>query len=99
MLARHTARVTVAVRSRGPLVAAIVAGAALLVVGFFYLASGLLVPGPALVPLWLWWVVQAWVLVRLARARSWWVLAVPLVAAGSWWLVVTAGEAWLGWQP
>ncbi|MBB3674624.1 hypothetical protein [Modestobacter versicolor] len=90
---------TVAVRSRRPLVAAVLAGAALLVVGFFYLASGLVVPGYALVPLWLWWGVQAWVLVRLARARSWWVLAVPVVAVATWWLVLAAGEAWLGWQP
>ena len=90
---------TVVARPRAPVVAAIVAGAALLVVGFFYLASGLLVPGPFLVLLWLWWAVLAWVLVRLARTRSWWVLAVPLVAGASWWLVLTAGEAWLGWQP
>jgi hypothetical protein len=91
--------VTVPLRTRGPLVAAVVAGLALLGVGLLYLAAGLLVPGWALIPLWLWWAVLAWLLLRLARARSWWVLALPVVAAASWWLVITAGETWLGWQP
>ena len=89
---------TTALPSRAPLVAVLVAGVALLGVGLLYLASGLVVPGPALVALWLWWGVQAGALVLLARARSWWVLVVPVVAAVSWWAVVTGGETWLGWQ-
>ena len=76
---------------------AVVAAVAHLVVGYFYLASGLLVPGYALFPLWIWWAVLAWLLVRLARRRSWWTPAVPVVALGTWLLVLTLGEQLLGW--
>jgi hypothetical protein len=85
-------------RPAGPFVLAGVAGLAHLLVGYLYLASGLVVPGYALVPLWIWWAVQAWFLVRLARRSSWWTPLVPLVALTSWWLVLTLGESLLGWR-
>lgn len=83
--------------------AAIVVGvafAALLhvVVGYFYLVSGLVVPGYALVPLWALWIVFAVAIWRM-RSRPAVVLAVPFVAAGVWFVVLTAGGAWWGWGP
>lgn len=84
-------------RPAGPLVLAGLAGLAHLVVGYFYLAGGLVVPGPVLVPLWLFWLASAAVLVRLAVRRSWWTPAVPVVAALVFVLVLVGGEQLLGW--
>ncbi len=86
-------------RAIGPVVVAVVAGVLHLVAGYFYAVSGLVVPGYALIPLWLWWVVLAFVLLRLALQRSWWTAAVPVVAAVTWLLVLFGGGALLGWQP
>ncbi len=88
----HTARPT------GPIVLAVLAGIAHLVVGFYYLAGGLVVPGPVLVPLWLFWLASAAVLVRLAVRRSWWTPVVPVLAALVFVAVLVGGEQWLGWQ-
>lgn len=96
---RHTAAVqTDAYRSTGPLVVAVLSGIALLVVGYFYLAGGLVIPGYVLIPLWITWLVLAWLLVRLALARSWWTPAVPIAAAALFVLVLVVGEQALGWQ-
>ncbi len=84
-------------RPVGPVVVAALAGAAHLVVGFYYLAGGLVVPGAVLYPLWVLWVVLAAALVRLALRRSWWTAAVPVVAAVVLVLTVTVGEQVLGW--
>ncbi|MGY1832519.1 hypothetical protein ACI8AA_19065 [Geodermatophilus sp. SYSU D01180] len=84
-------------RRTGPLVVAVLAGLAHLVVGWFYLAGGLVVPGPVLVPLWLIWLAGAVVLVRLAVRRSWWTPAVPVEAAVLLGLVVAVGGELLGW--
>ena len=81
----------------GPTVAAVVALLAMAPVGFFYAASGLLVPGPWLFLLWLVFLVLVSVGVRLFRRRSYRVLAVPVVAAVVWCGTLSAGEAWLGW--
>ncbi len=67
-------------------------------VGFFYLAGGLVIPGPVLIPLWLIWLALAAVLVRLAVRRSWWTPAVPVAAAVLFVLVVIVGEQAFGWQ-
>jgi hypothetical protein len=88
---------TATARSTGPLVVAGLAGLAHLVVGYFYLAGGLVVPGVALFPLWLLWLVLAAVLVRLALRRSWWTPAVPVAAAVVFVLVLVVGEQLLGW--
>lgn len=84
-------------RPLGPLVLAALAGVAHLAVGSLYAASGLLAPGWAVVLLGLWWGVLAVVLVQLGRRGSWWTPAVPVAAAASWWLALTAGEQLLGW--
>ncbi|MGY1734610.1 hypothetical protein [Geodermatophilus sp. SYSU D00684] len=84
-------------RRGGPLVLAGLAGLAHLVVGWFYLAGGLVVPGPVLVPLWLAWLAAAVLLVRLAVRRSWWTPVVPVAAALLFVAVLVAGERWLGW--
>lgn len=84
-------------RPVGPLLVACLAAAAHLVVGYFYLVSGLAVPGYALIPLWLFWLTLAAVLIRLALQRSWWTVAVPVVAAAVLVLVAVLGSALLGW--
>jgi hypothetical protein len=88
---------TLVTRRRGPLVVAALAGPAHLVVGFFYLAGGLVVPGHVLIPLWIVWIVLAAVLVRLAMRNSWWTPAVPVGAMALFLVVITVGENALGW--
>ncbi|MGY1842713.1 hypothetical protein [Modestobacter sp. SYSU DS0875] len=85
-------------RDSGTLLLAAVAGAAHLVVGYFYLVSGLAVPLYALLPLWLAWLALAVWLVRLAAARSWWTPLVPLAAAVLLVLSLVVGGNLLGWQ-
>jgi hypothetical protein len=86
-------------RSAGPLVLAVLAGLAHLVVGYFYLAGGLVIPGYVLIPLWIVWLVLAAWLVRLALARSWWTPLVPVAAAALFALTLVVGGSVLGWQP
>jgi len=81
----------------GPRIAAVVALLAMVPVGCFYLACGLLVPGPWLFLLWVVFLVLVSVGVRLFRRRSYLVLAVPVAAAVVWFGTLSAGEAWLGW--
>ena len=85
-------------RSRGPLVVAVLAAALHLVVGIYYLAAGLVVPGYVLVPLWIAWLLLAWWLVTLARRNSWWTPLAPVAAAVLFLLVITVGDQVLGWQ-
>ncbi|HEY0125571.1 MAG TPA: hypothetical protein VGB58_00375 [Blastococcus sp.] len=86
-------------RPAGPLLLAGLAGLAHLVVGYFYLAGGLVIPGLVLYPLWGVWLVLAGVLVRLAVRRSWWTPAVPVVAAALLVLLLVLGDQVFGWQP
>jgi hypothetical protein len=85
-------------RPTGPLVVAVVAGLAHLVVGYFYLAGGLVIPGAVFIPLWLIWLGLAALLVRLAIRRSWWTPAVPVAAAGLFVLVLVVGEQAFDWR-
>ncbi len=85
-------------RSRGPLVVAAVAAVLHLVVGFYYLAGGLVIPGYVLYPLWAVWIGLAWWLVALARRNSWWTPLPPVVAAVLFLVVITVGEQMLGWR-
>jgi hypothetical protein len=87
---------SLATRRRGPLVVAVLAALAHLV-GFFYLAGGLVVPGYVLIPLWIVWIVLAAVLVRLAMGESWWTPSVPVGALALFLVVITVGEKALGW--
>ena len=86
-------------RNAGPLVVAVVAGLAHLVVGYFYLVGGLVIPGAVLIPLWLFWLGLSVVLIRLAIRRSWWTPAVPLTAAVVMVLVIVIGDQVLDWRP
>jgi hypothetical protein len=81
------------------LVVAVLAAVAHLVVGYFYLAGGLVIPGFVLFPLWGLWIVLAAVLVRLALRRSWWTPAVPVAAGAVFVAVLVLGGQVLGWQP
>jgi len=70
-----------------------------LAVGFFYLTSGLVVPGFALILLWLVWLAGGWLLIRVFRRRPELTFLVPLGAAAFWFLYLTLGEALFGWSP
>jgi hypothetical protein len=85
-------------RPAGPLVLAGVAGLAHLLVGYFYLAGGLVIPLYVLFPMWVLWGLLAWLLVRLAVRRSWWTPLIPVAAAAVFVLVLVVGERVLGWQ-
>jgi hypothetical protein len=78
-------------------VIAIVFGVLLhLVVGFFYLVSGLVAPLWALAVLWVIWLALAYLMWRW-RTKPFVVLAIPFVAAAIWWGVITLGDVLLGW--
>lgn len=85
-------------RTVGRTVVAVVGLLLMLPVGFFYLTSGLVVPGPWLVALWALFVALLLTAVQLARRRSWWVPAVPAAAFALWLLVLSLGGQLLGWQ-
>jgi hypothetical protein len=80
-----------------PVVAAVVAALLHLVVGWFYLASGLVAPLWAVVLLLVLWsamTVAGW---HLARRRSYRVLLVPLAGAAVWLALLWFGGEVLGW--
>ena len=81
----------------GTWVVAGLSGVAHLVVGVFYLSSGLVAPLWAIAVLLVWWVLLAVQLSRLALRGSWWTPAVPVVAYATWWLALTLGERFLDW--
>jgi hypothetical protein len=85
--------------TKGPwfVVAVVLAALAQLVVGYFYLASGLVAPLWAVVALLVCWAVLTVAGVRLARSRSYLVLLVPVLAAATWFAVLWFGDAVLGW--
>ncbi|MGH8945101.1 MAG: hypothetical protein ACRDVL_03015 [Acidimicrobiia bacterium] len=68
-----------------------------LAVGFVYLVSGLVVPPPWLVVLWMIWLVGLYPLVMVFRRRRVWTPLVPVAAAVFWALYLTIGEMLLGW--
>jgi hypothetical protein len=83
--------------SAGTWVLAGLSAAAHLVVGVFYLSSGLVAPLWAVAVLAVWWLLLAVQLSRLALRGSWWTPAVPVVAFATWYVVLTVGERVLGW--
>jgi hypothetical protein len=86
-------------RRRAMFVAAYVVGFGLhIVAGYFYLASGLVVPAPYLFVLWAVWIALL-VLAIQRRANLWWVLATPVVAAAFWFAFVTGLGTLLDWRP
>jgi hypothetical protein len=66
--------------------------------GFFYLASGLVVPGPWVFLLWAVWLLGWWPVIRLFMRNPVWVPAVGLGAFVFWWLFVTLGSWLFGWS-
>ena len=67
------------------------------VVGVFVFSSGLVAPAWAVTVLIAVWLVGAWLLWRWRR-RPGWALLVPVATATVWFLVISAGGAWLGWS-
>ena len=80
-------------------VAAIVALALMVPIGFAYLVTGLVAPAPDVFGAYVLFALLLGGAVWLARRRSWWVVAVPIVSAGMWPLMVWAGETYLDWSP
>jgi hypothetical protein len=80
--------------------AAGVVGLALMVpVGVLYLLlSGLVIPAPAIYAVYLLYGLLFAAAALFARWRSVWALAVPPTAVALWFLVVTFGGEYLGWQ-
>lgn len=83
--------------SPGRVLVAVLGLALLLPVGLFYLASGLVVPLPWLVVLWLVFVTLVAANVVLVRRHSWWAPLPAVAGAAVWWLTVTLGERFGGW--
>ena len=75
----------------------VLAWLAMVPVGFFYAASGLVVPGPWLFLMWFLYAGLLVAAVVFTRWRSYLVLLPPVVGAAAWWAIVTAGETWFGW--
>lgn len=75
----------------------LLAAALVLLVGFTYLSSGLVVPGPWLFVLWAVWPLLVWWLVRL-RYRSI-ALVVPVAGAAFWFAFLTIGAPIFDWTP
>lgn len=72
--------------------------AAMLAIGPFYLAAGLMAPLWAVVVLVAIWLgLFALAIVLIVRRRPLLILPVPVAALGLWWLVLTLGERFLGW--
>ncbi len=67
------------------------------VVGFFYLAAGLVTPMPWLIGFWVAWLVFLAVAIWLLIRHPLWTLLVPVVAFGFIFGGVSLGEAVLGW--
>ena len=64
---------------------------------FPYLASGLVAPMWGIIVLWVGWLLGLWLTTALFRRRSGWALAMPVVAIGYWWLIITLGERLFDW--
>lgn len=76
-------------------VAWLLAAALMVLVGFVYLTSGLVVPAAWLVPLWLLWIGLAWWTLRLRYQRV--ALLIPLLGIALWFGYLTLGDRLLGW--
>ena len=68
-----------------------------LLMGFFYLSSGLVVPPPWLWLLWAIWIAGLYPLVTVFRRRRVWTPVVAVVAAVVWWFYLAAGGTFFNW--
>lgn len=85
------------VRDAAFVVAVIVAVSFHLVLGYLYLASGLVVPIVVLILMLAWWAFLGWRVIHFAGNGSWWVLVPPMVALATWMIVLSVGDRYLGW--
>ena len=72
--------------------------AAHLVVGYFYLAAGLVVPLYGIVIFWIVWAALLALAIWLLRRHPVWILAIPIVAVGILFGGIALGGALLGWS-
>ena len=72
---------------------------AMLVLAPFFLASGLMAPGWAVVLFSVIWLALFVLGCLWIRRKPLWVIPLPFVAAAIWLGGMTAGGAWLGWTP
>jgi len=78
--------------------AAVIIGIVLyLIVGYFYLFTGLMAPVPWVAALWIVWVGGLMLIVRWRTRRPYAVLIIPFAAMGLWMLVLWLGDQLLGW--
>ncbi|HJQ77722.1 MAG TPA: hypothetical protein VJ948_10755 [Acidimicrobiia bacterium] len=68
-----------------------------LATGFLYLTSGLVVPFPWLMILWLVWLAGIYPLVRIFQRRRAWTPLLAVAALAFWWIYLALGESLLGW--
>ena len=83
--------------SVGALIAGWVGMAGQLATLVWYMASGLLAPGWAVICLLVIWLGLFGLAIYLLRKNPAWVLVVPVLSAAIWFAVMSAGDAWLGW--
>ena len=72
---------------------------AMLVLAPFFVASGLMAPGWAVVVLVVIWAALFVLGCIWIRRKPLWVVPLPFVAAALWLGGMSAGGAWLGWTP
>ena len=80
-------------------VATIIALVLMVPIGFVYLVTGLIAPSPDVFGAYVLFALLLGGAVWLARRRSWWVVAIPIVSIGIWPLMAWAGETYLDWSP
>ena len=68
-----------------------------LIVGWFYITTGLVAPGWAVVLLLTVWIALFVFVIRVWRSRPMWVLGVPFLAAAIWVITLLIGGTLLGW--
>jgi membrane protein DedA with SNARE-associated domain len=76
-------------------VVTVIAGLAMIPVGFFLISSGLVAPLWAILLLLIAWAAGIWIMWRLP---AWWRPVVPIALLAFWFLFISFGEAVLGWQ-
>ncbi|MEA1903595.1 MAG: hypothetical protein U9N56_08730 [Actinomycetota bacterium] len=84
-------------RSVGALIVGVIGMVLYVVIGWLYLASGLLVPFPWYIVLWVIWAGGLFVLGRVFRRRPLWTPVVPVAALAVWVTYIQVGSRLFGW--